>query len=104
MTITPTTSEAFRVTCPPGCKHSDAAKMHEHEVEIDIDGTLEVSHEVDFGEWAFGTVVQHPDARPDETYVTLSQIEPDGGVTDPAVLRHLAADLMNAADWLEAQR
>ena len=102
MTTTLTTATPFRVVCPPGCKHAAAEDMHQHEVEVDIDGTLEVQHEVDFGDWAFGNVVQHADGRPDERDVTISPIEPGGGFTDPAALRHLAADLMNAADWLES--
>ena len=80
MTTTPqSTSQAFRVVCPPGCKYREAAKMHDHPVEVEIDGTLEVLHEVDFGDWAFGNVVQRVDGKPDEKYVTVSRVEPDGG-------------------------
>lgn len=102
MTTTPLTSQTPRVVCPTGCKYAEPAEMHRHEFDVDIDGSFEATHEVDFGNWAFGTVIQRFSASPDEKRVTISEAEPRGEFTDPTALRHLAADLMNAADWLES--
>jgi hypothetical protein len=89
--------EPPRVVCPPRCK--DAEKMHE--VEVGKDGTIEVNHEVDFGEYAFGNDVQRLDGTPVDSSVTINS-EDSEKVDEPAVLRRVAADLMDAADWLES--
>ena len=76
--------------------------MHKHEVEVAGDGTVEVNHEVDFGDYTFGNVIQRVDGPPVEAYVTVNDINPHQPFTDVATLRRFAADLMNAADWLES--
>ncbi len=78
-----------------------AEKMHAHEAEIDADGTFVISHEVDFGQWTFGTVIQHFDGSPDHSSVSTTGNELQDP-TDPAEVRRVAAELLNAADWLES--
>jgi hypothetical protein len=103
MTISPTQeSQPTRVVCPPRCKAAE--EMSQHEVEVGAAGQVEVNHEVDFGKYAFGNVIQRLDGSPVEAYVTICGDEFTDPTRDPAALRRIAADLMNAADWLESLR
>ena len=92
--------EPTRVVCPPRCKSTE--DMDRHEAEVTEFGFIEVTHEVDFGEYAFGNVVQRLYGPTTESYITVNDVPSSESFTEAAAPRKFIADLMAAADWLES--
>lgn len=92
----------LHVLCPDWCNTDLAA----HEPIATTGEGFYIPHGcVEFGPLAFGEGRQWPglDAMTYVVHVESQHVSGDD-ISDPAELRRMAADLMNAADWLEAQQ
>lgn len=102
-----TNSNTTALDCPPLCTFAE--EPHRHDVEVDDDGRVVVSHGVDFAPHVYGSL--RVDVRTDEVvdlYIGIIDVEhgdPNAGLlASPARLRTLSAGIMDAADWLEARQ
>jgi hypothetical protein len=93
-----TTAKTMTILCPNWCRQDE----HQgHEPHINADGQLEVEHMGPrFGSYIYGSAEQVGETV--TATVTVSDL--DSRDMDPRALWLLAADALDAGQWLESQQ
>lgn len=87
--------------CPAGCSR----ELKDHDVAVESDGRVVLEHEVSFGTHMWGTAQDNLLTGERETSVLFGDLD-DGtrfAPKTPEDLREFAAQVLKAAEWIEAQ-